>query len=535
MDKFTKHPWSCDFSTHTEQSPLVGILIENRDHPYLEATLRNFSCMLPYAALWVIHSRKNAETIKRVVGPTVRTECILPDDNFTVRECDAMKMTPEFWKKFRQFQRVLIFNVDTGIKYNILLRFMHFDYIGAMWYHNPLHNDAIFQGNGGFSLRNPRLMEEITSKWPQDARPPEDLYFTWKIWEHYPGACMPKKWECELFSTETLEVPRTFGFHDVERYFPQSRGVYVGIDGPVQKLVEVQSAFIDGFINVTPLVKLGIGPNCLRIPRETNFGPGKTLSVDDKTYRLENGHPEHDIVIWPKSEFHVYYRLSDHNNGNVEKDRPRGFCKRKNLENFLKVFSGVKIHVIADRVSDDTAAWLKEQVDDVEFTQIGNGGDTTCHAIRRAIHELSHTDIVYLVEDDYLHRTGSVKIIEEGLDIADYVSLYDHPDKYVSNGPNPFVFHGGETCLVQRTKNVHWKRTNSTTLTFATRVGTLAYDKELHFAWCGQGKSLDFNLFIDLGQRQGRTLATPIPGYSTHLQPPWVDTFFESYFSDSHT
>jgi hypothetical protein len=155
--------------------------------------------------------------------------------------------------------------------------------------------------------------------------------------------------------------------------------------------------------------------------------------------------------------------------------------------------------------------------------------------VRRAIQELKSTDIVYLCEDDYFHRAGAMKILEEGLDIAEYVTLYDHPDKYVGNGPNPFVIHEGEVALVRKTETCHWKFTNSTTLTFASRVGTLRYDEDVHVKWCAQGKSLDFNLFIDLGSMKGRTLISSMPGYSTHLQPPWVDTSFESCFSESHT
>jgi len=533
MERFARHEWDCDFGTHPAQSPLCGILVENRDHKYLEATLKNFSCMLPYAALWIIHSNKNKETIERLVGsfPNIRTERSLPDEGFTVKECDELKLTPEFWKKFIGFHRVLIFNVDTGIKKNSILRFMHFDYIGAMWYHEPL---GLKQGNGGFSLRNPRLMMEICTKFREYAVPPEDVYFARKIRDHCPGARMPQQFECEFFATETRELPWTLGFHDVETYFPESKCVYVPIDGPVQNLVNVQRADIDGFVNVTPLVKLGVGPNCLRIFKETQFSPGKFLNIDGHSYPLENGHLKQDVIIRPPEEFHVYYRFSDHNNGNVEKDRPEGFCKRRVFENFLEVFSGVKIHVVADRVSKETEAWLRERVGDVEVTNIGNGGDTFCWAIQRALKEVGPTDIVYLCEDDYWHRRGAVEIIREGLDVAEYVTLYDHPDKYISNGPNPFVVHEGEMALVRKTASCHWKFTNSTTLTFAARVGTLMYDQSVHEKWCDQGQSLDFNLFIDL-KTQGRTLASSMPGYSTHLQPPWVDTSFESCFSELHT
>lgn len=522
MEQFARTDWTCDFDTHPVNSPLVGVLVENRDHPFLEPTLKNFSCMLPFASLWIIHSIKNKETIDRIVGkyPNITKECVLPNEGFTVHECDTLKMSPDFWQKFLRFYRVLIFNVDTGIKKNTILRFMHFDYIGAMWYHEPL---GLFQGNGGFSLRNPRLMYDITLYHRTYAFPPEDVYFTRSIRDHYPHATMPRQFECEFFSTETREIPWTFGFHDVETYFPESKGVYVPIDGPSQNVLVVQKADIDGLVNVTPLVRLGVGPNCLRIFKETQFSPGKFLNIDGVAYPLEHGRLVRDVIIHPVSEFHVYYRISDFTNNNTQKVRPRDFCKRRNFENFLGCFSGAKIHVIADRVSSDTVDWLKTLCDDVECTNFGNGGDSFCWSIRRAIQELKHTDIVYLCEDDYLHAEQAKNVITEGLNVADYVTLYDHPDKYVSNGPNPYVIYEGEISLVRKTNTCHWKFTNSTTLTFAARVGTLMYDEKIHTKWCAHGRSLDFNLFVDLRTTLGRTLASSIPGFSTHLQPPWID------------
>ena len=51
---------------------------------------------------------------------------------------------------------------------------------------------------------------------------------------------------------------------------------------------------------------------------------------------------------------------------------------------------------------------------------------------------------VYFVEDDYLHHPRSYEILIEGLELgADYITLYDHPDKYFDGG-NPLIEGDGE-------------------------------------------------------------------------------------------
>ena len=89
--------------------------------------------------------------------------------------------------------------------------------------------------------------------------------------------------------------------------------------------------------------------------------------------------------------------------------------------------------------------------------------------------------IVYFPENDYLHKPGARKILMEGINSgAHYVSLYDHPDKYaIDEGRNPLVSGVGEYTRIFYTDSVHWKITNSTTMTFAALVKTLKMDEAI--------------------------------------------------------
>jgi len=316
MESFSKIPWECDFRTHPDKSPLVGLFIESRDHPLIEYALRNFSCMLPFASLYVMHSKQNMETIKRVIGAGTRVHLELLPDGFGELDCNILKLSPDLWSRFtKNFEKVLIFNVDTGIKHNSILRFMHYDYIGSAWNHFPVGDPRVFQGNGGFSLRSSwnTFRLAIENPCPVDNTKavvmPEDVWYAIGFHTDESGRYkLPTREDCNLFSTEGNDIGGTLGFHDTEKYTPNTSNVYVVMDGPTRKLVDVISATVDDRYNVLPLVRLGVGPKCLRIFRQTDFGVpnGRVLEIvtkyEDREPRvfkieLEKGKLKNDIMI----------------------------------------------------------------------------------------------------------------------------------------------------------------------------------------------------------------------------------------------
>jgi hypothetical protein len=134
---------------------------------------------------------------------------------------------------------------------------------------------------------------------------------------------------------------------------------------------------------------------------------------------------------------------------------------------------------------------------------------------------LSPETVVYFVEDDYLHRAGWVDILLEGIVLADYVTLYDHKDKY---------FHRCYDSLkakIFHTQSCHWRTTPSTTQTFAVRWKTLAEDLSLHRKFSsGRQISQDHQKFIQLSKR-GRTIISSLPGFSTHVEHEFASPCFD--------
>jgi len=217
----------------------------------------------------------------------------------------------------------------------------------------------------------------------------------------------------------------------------------------------------------------------------------------------------------------IIYRISDAGYNKVKPD----YINNENcLKNFCNVFFDhiYDILVIADNCSDDTITMIKKYIDPVNIRKvsIGHGAGTFNLALDEAL-RYDDSTIIYFVENDYLHKPNSDKILEEGFSLGyDYVALYDHPDKYI-NGANPFVEDGGEVTRLMLTDSCHWKLTNSTTMTFAAKVSTLKQDETTLREYTSGTHPNDFQMFLALRDKQ-HGLITPVPGYSTHGETAWL-------------
>jgi len=216
----------------------------------------------------------------------------------------------------------------------------------------------------------------------------------------------------------------------------------------------------------------------------------------------------------------IVYRISD---TGYLKNKPDYINNNNCFDNAVKIFDKANWLVIADSVTDETKLYIESKINKVNHVSVGHGAGTFNLALDFAL-TLDDYEIVYFVENDYLHKPDSQQVIESGFDLGfDYVTLYDHPDKYMNpvEGGNVFCLGRSEETRVFLGDYCHWKLTNSTTMTFASRVKTLKQDEDVLRKWTSETHPHDFNMFIELKQR-GRRLASSIPGYSTHGETPWL-------------
>ena len=132
---------------------------------------------------------------------------------------------------------------------------------------------------------------------------------------------------------------------------------------------------------------------------------------------------------------------------------------------------------------------------------------------------LHRAQYCYFVEDDHLHLPGQKEWIREGLKYYDFVSMYDHPDKYSES------FYPDLLRSIKLTSLGHFASTPSTVMTFSCKFKTLFQVYSIFvdnkFTSVKLSCPRDHALFLEI-QRFGYTLGAPIPGRSTHCHKDYL-------------
>lgn len=229
---------------------------------------------------------------------------------------------------------------------------------------------------------------------------------------------------------------------------------------------------------------------------------------------------------------HVYYRLSDNNRRGKA---PSYFTNENCLNNFLKNFGLSEddtLTIIADNIGENTEKWLQGLKINFIKTSLGNSGSFD-FAYQHALENSSNDSIIYFVENDYLHRVGARNALIEGFNVfsADYVSLYDTPEKYRAHfnvNYSKFINVneiGPQLCEVFYGVNNYFKTINTTTMTFAAKRICLEEDQYVFKSALLRLTENnhpyrkipgDYELFATLTDVKKRKMVCPIPGYATH-------------------
>lgn len=222
-----------------EDSPLrgpnVAAIIETRPLANLIPLIGAFSFVLgPDWTFRVVHGIENTELlsasplIQRLINSSQLKLIQLPQDTnlTTIFGVNHFYTSPWLWINLAPAEKVLIFQADAIICANSLRtidEFLAYDFIGA-----PFNITGGSNYNGGLSLRNRRMMLEISSA---NTHPLggqfEDQWFVEKLRDLPPkpngkaGANLPAFEIAERFSTEAIWEDRPFGVHQLSRWHPE--------------------------------------------------------------------------------------------------------------------------------------------------------------------------------------------------------------------------------------------------------------------------------------------------------------------------
>lgn len=221
----------------------------------------------------------------------------------------------------------------------------------------------------------------------------------------------------------------------------------------------------------------------------------------------------------------IIYRISD---TGYNKIKPDYITNENCLRNFCNTFFNHiwDIHIIADNISEDTYSMIKKYIDPINISRVkvGHGAGTFNLALDKALN-WKDDEIVYFVENDYLHLQDSPQMLKEGFKLgAPYVTLYLHPDKFIPpvDGGNPEVDQdGGYPTKIFRGETQLFGMFNSTTMTFASKVKTLKEDEKVLRKWTSGTHPDDFQMFLEL-RNNGKALLCPLNTFSTHGETSWL-------------
>jgi hypothetical protein len=210
---------------------------------------------------------------------------------------------------------------------------------------------------------------------------------------------------------------------------------------------------------------------------------------------------------------HILYRHTEHTSG-IGKNRPSWFSYDTCLNNILNTIAGnenITFHLIYDGKCNIKDSRIHQIVEFVGGSDKASFFYTWEYAKKL---NLGNRDLVYFLENDYLHVSGWYeKIIDlyNSFDIPGYVSLYDHMDKYT------LPMYNDLQSQIYVTNSSHWRTVPSTCGSFIVNKQILEDDYDIHTSFCS-----DHDKFIYLYQTRNRIVISPMPGLATHCESEYM-------------
>ncbi len=219
----------------------------------------------------------------------------------------------------------------------------------------------------------------------------------------------------------------------------------------------------------------------------------------------------------------VFVRHCNYSSASAHKERFASFSRERCYQNLMETIDSPHVNVtffLDTYHPSEQEHFLKKQE---RFPVIEIKAGAEGESFLQMIHYVAEQDypldtILYFLEDDYIHKKGWIEVLVEAFSLpqVDYVTLYDHRDKYFLPQYEQLqskIFH---------TTSCHWRTTPSTTNTYAMKFKTFLRDFSVHQEFSkGRKITADHDKFCRL-REQGAILISSIPGWATHAEPRYA-------------
>ena len=139
----------------------AAVTVEPRKLPRLIHVIRNHMKHLPDWDFYIACSQDTYDSYYGKLIPGIKhIPGLVETENLSGIEYNTLVASYHFWEMIEGIcEKCLIFQYDTWMLHGEIDQFFQYDYLGAPWW------DRWSGGNGGFSLRTPSVMKEITWRW----------------------------------------------------------------------------------------------------------------------------------------------------------------------------------------------------------------------------------------------------------------------------------------------------------------------------------------------------------------------------------
>ena len=201
-----------------------AVIIEPRESKnlYLEYAIRNIMFFLGEEwNLYIFHGIQNASFVKEKFEKTNAFLVDLETHDLHIDEYNNLLTSEKFWNQI-EGENILIFQEDSLLCRDGIEEFLEYDYVGAPWPIDKIHNNPdLSGGNGGLSLRRKSAILQSLRSYQRAPQIPEDIFFVNAL---YRLKCnIAPREVCKKFSIERIYHDNPLGMHAPHKWMDESR------------------------------------------------------------------------------------------------------------------------------------------------------------------------------------------------------------------------------------------------------------------------------------------------------------------------